>query len=142
MYGTTLRAALEAKNFFAKPKLALDCVGGVSASRLVDSLQDGCPLVCFGCLGGRQVSLPWHSLVARGLSVRGFSLRRWMTEHKKKTPKMMTTVAKLVNADKLKIDFTEYELSAEFQEACKHAAEAGKGTKILLRVNDIGATYA
>jgi hypothetical protein len=62
-----LRAALEAKNFFAKPKLALDCVGGVSASRLVDTLQDGCPLVCFGCLGGRPVSLPWHALVARGL---------------------------------------------------------------------------
>ena len=59
-----LRAALERRRF-AKPKLGLDCVGGVSAARLADALQDGSRLVCFGCMSGRAVTLPWTSLVAR-----------------------------------------------------------------------------
>ena len=34
---------------------------------------------------------------------------------------MLETLAKLVNADKLRIDFTEYELCDEFKEALDHA---------------------
>ena len=56
-------------------------------------------------------------------------------------PKMLETLAKLVNADKIRVDFTEYELSSEFAEAMEHALEPGKGTKVLLRVNDVGSTY-
>jgi trans-2-enoyl-CoA reductase len=158
---------LENHKFFAKPKLALDCVGGVSASRLAETLQDGCELVCFGCVTGKPVTVPWTGLVGRGLVVRGFSLRKWMAANKKKVrvrfpiiqlirqldhahaltspctqvPKMLETLAKLVNADKIRVDFTEYELSSEFAEAMEHALEPGKGTKVLLRVNDVGSTY-
>ena len=158
---------LENHKFFAKPKLALDCVGGVSAWRLAETLQDGCELVCFGCVTGKPVTVPWTGLVGRGLVVRGFSLRKWMAANKKKVrvrfpiiqllrqldhahaltslytqvPKMLETLAKLVNADKIRVDFTEYELSSEFAEAMEHALEPGKGTKVLLRVNDVGSTY-
>ena len=38
---------------------------------------------------------------------------------------MLETLAKLVNADKIRIDFTEYELSSEFTEAMEHALESG-----------------
>jgi hypothetical protein len=31
---------------------ALDCIGGASAARLADTLQDGCQMVCFGCMAG------------------------------------------------------------------------------------------
>ena len=74
---------------------------------------------------------------------------------------MFETLAKLVNADKLRLDFTEYELCDEFKEALEHAQarashstccfalsltpchpqEAHRNTKIILRVNDIGVTY-
>ena len=36
-------------------------------------------------------------------------------------PLMLETLAKLVNADKLRIDYTEYELCDEFSEALEHA---------------------
>ena len=71
-----LRDALERRRFFAKPKLGLDCVGGVSAARLADALQDGSRLVCFGCMSGRPVTLPWTSLVARGLRARASRFAR------------------------------------------------------------------
>ena len=64
------------------------------------------------------------------------------TPLRSQVPKMLETLAKLVNADKIRIDFTEYELSSEFTEAMEHALEPGKGTKVLLRVNDVGSTYA
>ena len=34
---------------------------------------------------------------------------------------MLETLAKLVNADKLRIDYTDYELCDEFKEAMEHA---------------------
>ena len=54
---------------------------------------------------------------------------------------MLESLATLVNADKLRLNYTEYELSTEFDEALDHALKDGKGTKIVLKVNDIGNTY-
>ena len=54
---------------------------------------------------------------------------------------MLNTLAMLVNADKLRINYTEYELHTEFKEAMEHATDAGRNTKILLRMNDVGLTY-
>ena len=88
MGASGLKFELEKQKFFAKPKLALDCVGGVSASRLAETLQDGCELVCFGCVTGKAVTVPWTGLVGRGLIVRGFSLRKWMAANKKKVRRM------------------------------------------------------
>ena len=68
-------------------------------------------------------------------------MRQWMTENKKKVPKMMETLGKLARADKLAIQYTDYELSSEFEEALEHAREDDRCTKVLLRVNDIGTTY-
>ena len=63
-----------------------------------------------------------------------------MKENKKKTPKMMETLAKLVNANKIAVEYTEYELSTEFDEALEHAREKHRKTKILLKITDIGST--
>jgi hypothetical protein len=52
--GGSIKAKLEENRFFAKPRLALDAVGGTSAVAIADALQDGCPLVmcahaCLAC---------------------------------------------------------------------------------------------
>jgi mitochondrial enoyl-[acyl-carrier protein] reductase / trans-2-enoyl-CoA reductase len=135
-----LGAELEEKRLFAKPRLALDGVGGISAVRLAETLHQGCPLIVYACASGRAATFPWHHWVGKGLIVRGFSLRNWMKENKKKTPKMMETLAKLVNANKIAVEYTEYELSTEFDEALEHACEKHRKTKILLKITDIGST--
>lgn len=169
----TLRTELEASKFFAKPKLALDCIGDQSAVRLADTLADKGTLVIYGCMSGKAPNWPWHSWVFRELNVSGFNLRKWnqvrprreraraggpaggvgaraltsaarpprAQENKKKIPAMVQSLAKLVNNDRLKINYTEYELATEFDEALEHALEDGKCTKVLLKVNDIGSTY-
>jgi trans-2-enoyl-CoA reductase len=42
---SSVKAQLEKNKYFAKPKLALDAVGGHSAVRLADALTEGFPLV-------------------------------------------------------------------------------------------------
>ena len=53
---------------------------------------------------------------------------------------MMGTWARLVNANKIVVEYTEYELSTEFDEALDHACEKHRKTKILLKITDIGST--
>ena len=86
--------------------------------------------------------MPWTTLVARGLTAKGFSLRKWMdAASDAKIEKMFQVVAKLVNANKLAIDHCEYELSSEFQEAMEHSREGRREVKIVLRVDEVGDTY-
>jgi hypothetical protein len=45
---------------------------------------------------------------------------------------MLETLAKLVNADKLRIDYTEYELCDEFKEAMEHAQVSAPAVLLLV----------
>ena len=137
----SLRAELDKLKFFGKPKLALDAVGGASAQRLSDALTDGGQLVVYGCISGTSPQWNWRSWVFQGLRVRGFNARKWMVDNKKKVPALIEALGKLVSAGKLAAAVTEYELSAEFDEALDHAMDRGKNTKVLLKVSDVGERY-
>ena len=98
MDGGSIKSKLEENKFFAKPRLALDAVGGPSAVALADALQDGCPLVMcvppmfcaacatadaaarsYGCMSGKAPVFTWPQWVFKDLQVRGFNLHKWMT---------------------------------------------------------------
>ena len=83
----TLKTELEASKFFAKPKLALDCIGDQSAVRLADTLADKGTLVIYGCMSGKAPNWPWHSWVFRELNVSGFNLRKWNQVRVRGNPK-------------------------------------------------------
>ncbi|PSC70227.1 trans-2-enoyl-reductase [Micractinium conductrix] len=137
----SLKFELESLKFFAKPKLALDAVGGASATRLADALGEGGQLVVYGAMGGRAPHFTWQQWVFQGVQVKGFNVRRWVRDNKKKLPALLESMAKLVNAGKLRAEFTEYELHSELGEALEHASDRGRNTKILLKVTDVGEQY-
>ena len=134
---------MDALKFFARPKLALDAIGGGSAARLSEALADGGQMVVYGCMSGIAPQWGWRTWVFRGLRVKGFNARRWMSmpENKKKLPGLVETLSKLVGAGKLAAAVTEYELSTEFDEALDHALDRGKNTKVILRVSEVGEKY-
>lgn len=74
----SLKTELDKLKFFAKPKLALDAVGGLSTTRLSDALADGGQLVVYGCMSGKSPVWPWHTWVFQGIQVlvEGGLLRR------------------------------------------------------------------
>ena len=65
----SLKTELDKLKFFAKPKLALDAVGGLSTTRLSDALADGGQLVVYGCMSGKSPVWPWHTWVFQGIQV-------------------------------------------------------------------------
>jgi trans-2-enoyl-CoA reductase len=137
--GAPLRAALERAQFYAKPRLALDAVGGASGLRLAEALADGGEVVVYGCLSGAAPAWPWRDFVFRGLRVRGFNARRWMREQRaRRLPPLLEALGKLVRAGKLAAVVAEYELATELDEAIEHALERGRNAKVILRVNDVG----
>eukprot|EP00890_Picochlorum_soloecismus_P003206 jgi/Picsp_1/3887/NSC_01399-R1_trans-2-enoyl- mitochondrial len=137
----SIKAELEKLKFFAKPKLGLDAVGGESSIRLSDALADNGQLIIYGCLSGKSPQWNWKTWVFNNLRVRGFNARKWMNENKKKMPKLVETIGKLVNSGKLAAAVTEYELSTEFDEALDHSMDRGKNTKVLLKISDVGEHY-
>jgi trans-2-enoyl-CoA reductase len=82
--GGSLKEKLDQNKFFAKPRLALDAVGGTSAAALADTLQDGCMLVVYGCMSGKAPLFAWQQWTFKDLTVKGFNLRSWMPANKKK----------------------------------------------------------
>ena len=64
-----------------KPKLALDAVGGASATELARLLGPSGTLVSYGCMSGKPVQLPSSLFLYKDLTVRGFSLYRWYAQN-------------------------------------------------------------
>lgn len=64
-----LQMELDKAKFFAKPKLALDAVGGASAMRLADALAEGGQLVVYGSVSGKSAQFTWRQWVFQGIQV-------------------------------------------------------------------------
>ena len=64
----------------AKPRLALNAVGGVSATRLAGLLAPGGTLVTYGAMSKEALKIPNGFLIFRDLDFRGFWLTRWLRE--------------------------------------------------------------
>ena len=62
----------------AKPRLALNAVGGVSATRLAGLLAPGGTLVTYGAMSKKALKIPNGFLIFRDLVFRGFWLTRWL----------------------------------------------------------------
>ena len=136
------RELLELTRQFSKPKLGLDCVGGISGMRVASCLADGAPLVVYGCMSTIPLPLAPEIVMKQNLKIQGFSLAHWVQEREPlRVARMLETLSHLVRAEKVAINFTEYDFATEFDEALEHAQERGRNTKCLLRVEDVGITY-
>lgn len=60
------------------PKLGLNSVGGESATVVAKALGEGATLVTYGSSSRKPVTIPTSLLMSKDLTLRGFSLQRWM----------------------------------------------------------------
>ncbi|XP_019869633.1 enoyl-[acyl-carrier-protein] reductase, mitochondrial [Aethina tumida] len=65
----------------AKPKLALNCVGGQNALECMRHLQNGAPMVTYGGMSREPVTVPTSALIFKDIQVRGFWMTRWSKEN-------------------------------------------------------------
>ncbi|NWI11107.1 MECR protein, partial [Crypturellus soui] len=62
-----------------RPRLALNCVGGKSATEMLRHLQPGGTMVTYGGMAKQPVTVPVSAFIFRDVKLRGF----WMTQWKK-----------------------------------------------------------
>lgn len=66
-----------------KPKLALNGVGGKSATELLRHLQSGGSMVTYGGMAKQPVTVPVSALIFKDVKVRGFWVTKWKRDHSK-----------------------------------------------------------
>lgn len=64
----------------ARPRLALNAVGGASALNLANALADGGTMVTYGAMGRQPLKIPNGLLIFRRLTFCGFWLKHWREE--------------------------------------------------------------
>lgn len=62
---------------FPKPKLALNCVGGKSATEIMRQLGQGGAMVTYGGMSREPVTIPTSALIFKDVRFYGFWMTRW-----------------------------------------------------------------
>ncbi|XP_065846439.1 enoyl-[acyl-carrier-protein] reductase, mitochondrial-like [Oscarella lobularis] len=114
-----------------KPKLALNCVGGKSATALLQNLQQSGTMVTYGGMSRRPISVGTGMMIFSDLKLCGYWQSRWNDSNANSPAltKMLEDLYALVRADKLKMPRHEPRALSEFQEAVKKAWEPMTTTK-------------
>jgi trans-2-enoyl-CoA reductase len=119
-----------------RPRLALNCVGGPTATEMVRLLAPGGTMVTYGGMSLKPVTVPTSSLIFNDVRLRGFWLTRWNEKNglqgKKKTVEQLVN---LVQTEKLRL-WTETHAFNEkgFPVALNRAVNSNKrDRKVLLQ---------
>ena len=113
--------------------LAVDAVGGAATQRLARCVADGGMLVNYGFLSGEPCVIDNRDLVYRGVTLKGFWLRRWYVET---PPEIIAALyrklaAKLADGT-LAVEVEQVYPLARLKEAVAHAARYTRSGKILV----------
>ncbi|KAJ3150989.1 hypothetical protein HDU86_006245 [Geranomyces michiganensis] len=121
----------------SSPTLALNCVGGKSATNMVRLLGHGGHVVTYGGMSREPLTLPTSAFIFKDLKAHGFWMTRWYNEHPThERAQMLADLFKMAREGKLKEPWHRvWKFSVDgvngdegLQEMCKEAvSEAGKG---------------
>ncbi|KAF4215782.1 hypothetical protein CNMCM5878_007771 [Aspergillus fumigatiaffinis] len=89
-------------------RLALNCVGGKSATALAKTLAPGSHLVTYGAMSKQPVALPSGLLIFKNLVFDGFWVSRWGDKHTELKENTINDVLELTRAGRFKDIPVEY----------------------------------
>ncbi len=117
----------------ARPKLALNAVGGPSALNIANALATGGTMVTFGAMSKQPLKIPNGLLIFKGLKFEGFWLNRWRKNADRAAlGETYAALAGLLKAGKL---FTPVHATFSLTrvvEAVEAAGQEQRGGKVLL----------
>jgi trans-2-enoyl-CoA reductase len=113
--------------------LAIDAIGGTATQRLARCVADGGTVVNYGFLSGEPCVVDNRELVYRGVTLKGFWLRRWYVE----TPPTIIAalyrkLAAMLADGTLAVEVEKVYPLARLKDAVAHAAREGRSGKILV----------
>lgn len=84
------------------PKLALNCVGGRSASNVARQLGPQGSLITYGGMSKQPVSLPTSLYIFKDIASKGFWLTRWNKENPQSRERMIQEIADMFRSHELR----------------------------------------
>eukprot|EP01087_Luapelamoeba_hula_P008429 TRINITY_DN20_c1_g1_i3.p1 TRINITY_DN20_c1_g1~~TRINITY_DN20_c1_g1_i3.p1 ORF type:complete len:457 (+),score=128.66 TRINITY_DN20_c1_g1_i3:59-1372(+) len=123
------------------PRLALNCVGGTSATEIARTLgQDGV-LVTYGGMSRKPVQLPTSLFIFKNISSKGFWLSKWAEQNNtEKRMEMFNKVYDLAMDRKLRLWLERHPLTdsqADISAAVRRATAEQRDRKVLLTMADL-----
>jgi len=117
-----------------KPKLALNCVGGPSATEMLRLLAPGGTMVTYGGMSLQPVTVPTSQLIFNDVTLRGFWMSRWYEQHGEADKKQLfSELTKLVREEKLRIWSERIPFPKDFSTALDRAVHTSvRDRKVLL----------
>ncbi|XP_063243046.1 enoyl-[acyl-carrier-protein] reductase, mitochondrial-like [Bacillus rossius redtenbacheri] len=117
----------------ARPKLALNCVGGASGETLAKQLAHGGTLVTYGAMSRQPVPALAPYFIYEDQTWRGFWVSAWMRKHagSPRHLRMLAEVSRLLVEGKLKVPAHTLVPIAAFQEALASSEAGFKGFKYI-----------
>ncbi|SFS07361.1 NADPH:quinone reductase [Microbacterium sp. cf046] len=118
----------------ARPRAAVDSVGGTAAGRLLSLLGDGGTLISFGAMGSEMLQLSAGDLIFRGTTVKGF----WATTAARSIDPatrgaLFGELLRAVGSGEIDLPVGEVFPFEQARAAAAASAEPGREGKILLR---------
>jgi len=134
--GPDLAERIGAATSGASIMLAIDCVGGETFSRMVETLAHGGCIVAYGALSMQPPTLNSIAIIFNDVRVRGFWLSKWFeTASPEDKQAAFERVIQLVASGALKAKVDSRFALEEIAAAVKRAAEPGRDGKVLLIPN-------
>jgi len=116
-----------------KPKLAINSVGGSSATNIAKRLDQGGHMVTIGGMSRKPILVPTGAMIFKDLTFEGFWMTRWiLNSSSNDRMEMINEIAKLIKDKKLKLWYETVPLES-YQESIKRSMEQRKDCKLVFK---------
>ena len=116
----------------ARPKLALNCVGGQATTNMIRVLDRRSTLVTYGRMSGQPVTTSAENFIFNDLTCKGFWITGWRRENPQAYKSMLDSIVQMMASDSFVApDCVEYKIE-DYKLALAKAQEPYTNTKILL----------
>lgn len=120
----------------ARPRLALNSIGGESVGRLLRCLGDDATLVTFGGMTGEPIRFPTRQLIFNNLRLAGFWMDRWNRQASQQArTQLFETVYAAIRKGKLHCPVDATYPLFEYKNALARAEQGGRNGKVLFKVD-------
>lgn len=115
------------------PKLALNCVGGKSATNILRYLANKGVMVTYGAMSREALTIPNSALIFKDIAFKGYWMSRWADEHPDQRDEMYKDLFKLMMSGEFKAAAHKFVSINDFQSALaeKSSVKGMTGDKIL-----------
>jgi mitochondrial enoyl-[acyl-carrier protein] reductase / trans-2-enoyl-CoA reductase len=138
--GPDLAARVAAVTGDAAIRLGIDAVAGSATDRIGECLADGGTVCTYGSMSGENPTISRRALIYRGITLTGFGLGRALarrTLHQVRS--LYAELGREQRAGNLDVPLERIYPIDAITEALRHAAQGGRGGKILVAPNGVGA---